>query len=303
MGHDQGEDDSVFDFLYIDSQRIALFLSQFGQYGHLTALTKSATISSTREGGVDVKLAKFEGSEGEQSTLSEQFSAQWVAPLTFLDEADQRRMIVRGLQDARIGQLVLAEGSLEVRDLTIIKKAFALPAMKDHIASQSTLAASNNTRQARRRNERAREQRPKKEFSPEQFGLEFLGELPHALHASLRTGHERIWCSLREDSLLVSAADLFLKHGVKISGHWNMLGILDALPDSNQPVTDVDAQSRFDEAQQAIPQGELSGLMTVITQGFGGLIDGIAPLARMFLGRHADAYGLTPLMIFREVAR
>src|SRR5713226_8037314 len=84
------KDVSVFDFLYIDSQRISLFLSQFSQYGHLTALAKSVTASSSTAGGVDIKLAKIEGTEAEQTTLSKQYDAQWIAPLTFLDQADQR---------------------------------------------------------------------------------------------------------------------------------------------------------------------------------------------------------------------
>lgn len=302
MALDQGADDSVYDFLYIDSRRIALFISQFSQYGHLTSLTRSRTESATASGGLDVKLAKINSGEAESTTLERQFDAQWVAPLTFLDQANQRGMIVKQIASARMGQLVLARGDLEVRDLTIIKRAFALPAMQAHLSSAGTRQRPHQSRAERRREQREKPETSGKEFSPEEFGLQFLAELPHALHATLNDGRSRIWCSLREDALLVSVSDLFLKHGVKISGQWNMLGILDALPDAGRDTTSEDAEAEFQKAQAAMPQGDVATLVTLVTQGFGGFIDGIAPLARIFLGRHSDAFGMTPLLIFREIS-
>src|SRR4051794_34309148 len=133
MARDQEKEDSVFDFLYIDSCRIALFLSQFSQYGHLTSLTRTRTESATSSGALDIKLAKIDGSESESSTLNRQFDAQWVAPLSFLDQARQRGMI-KALTDGRIGNLVIVDGELEIRDLTIIKRAFEFPAMRTQMA-------------------------------------------------------------------------------------------------------------------------------------------------------------------------
>ena len=60
-----------------------------------------------------------------------------------------------------------------------------------------------------------------------------------------------VWTSLKEDALIVSAADLTLKHGTAIAGTWNMLGILDALPDHNAAgeltVSGEDLQDRVGE--------------------------------------------------------
>jgi hypothetical protein len=109
--------------------------------------------------------------------------------------------------------------------------------------------------------------------------LEVLKILPHGLQARLLTkDQKRIWCGLHDGSLVGSASDLMLKHGSTISGEWNMLGVLDAEPDS-------DAND-----QSAVPQDEVAFFLT-----------SLAPFARTALGRPATAYGMTPLVIFREV--
>jgi hypothetical protein len=306
MAREPERNDSVFDFLYIDSRRIALFLSQFGQYGHLKSLTRSVGENSKTGGGIDLKIAKVEYGEGADSSLKKEYDAQWVAPLSFLDQANQRGMIKRGLDGARIGELVLASGSLEIRDLAIIRKMFAMPSMKASMSAQQNIPVPRKSRDDRLGRRGGRDvQQPRQETppTPADFGLELLAELPHALHAVIGADTRRVWCSLREDSLLVAPSDLFLKHGVHVSGTWNILGILDALPDEDLgEITPENVQLEFQQAQSAMPQGEFGGIMTLVTQGFGGFIDGMAPFVRMLLGRPSRAHGFTPLLIFREVS-
>src|SRR5436305_1846102 len=117
MAQDPEKGDSVYDFLYVDARRIAVFLSQFEQYGHLTSLTRTVSETSSASGGVSVVAAKLDTAASEQSSQTRQFDPQWLVPLAFLDKADQRGMIVRDLGDARIGQLVLISGRLAMFDL------------------------------------------------------------------------------------------------------------------------------------------------------------------------------------------
>lgn len=300
MGQDRKEADSVYDFLYIDSKRIALFLSQFGNYGHLTALTKTSTDTKTVDGKVDIKLASMGSHETGQTGLSKQYDAQWVAPLTFLDEAAARNMIERDISAAGFGNLVLASGQLEVRDLRMIIKAFNLPSMKALLQStnQEPPVGDHRDRRERRRDRHSKQDAPMRESAEQAFGTDFMTLLPHGTQAILRGQRDHVWCGLKEDCLITSTSELFLNHGVKIPGRWNILGILDARPDdvAGPP------EQQFEAAKSAMPN-DSSGLFTLVTQGFGGFIDGIAPLARMMLGRNSTSYGITPLLIFREITR
>jgi hypothetical protein len=300
MAQDPKKADSVYDFLYIDSKRIALFLSQFSNYGHLTALTKTATDTKSIDGKVDVKIASVESHEIGQSGLSKQYDAQWVAPLTFLDEADQRNMIERDIGAAGFGNLVLASGELEVRDLRMIMQALNLPAMKALQSTPEAPPVDRRERNERRRNRPREQNLPTQAEAQQAFGSEFMGLLPHGTQAMLRSEKAQVWCGLKEDCLITSSSELFLSHGVKIPGRWNILGILDARPDAIAEFGTPEQE--YEIAKAAVPSAD-TGLLTIVTQGFGGFIDGIAPLARMMLGRSSASYGMTPLLIFREISR
>ena len=101
----QEKADSLYDFLYVDLSRIQLFNSQFSQYGHITELTRSTMTSSSSGGGMDVKIVKAEAFEEESTKIQKRYDTQFVAPLSFLDHA--QNMIVRDLSKAGIGQFVL----------------------------------------------------------------------------------------------------------------------------------------------------------------------------------------------------
>src|SRR4051812_39282654 len=112
MAQGQSGDDSVYDFLYVDARRIGLLLSQFGQEGVLTELTRHAQTDSETGGGLDLKIVKMDSTEGETKALTRRFDPQWLLPLRFLDLA--KEMLVRDVSKAGIGQLILASGSLGI---------------------------------------------------------------------------------------------------------------------------------------------------------------------------------------------
>lgn len=280
------KEDSVFDFLYVDSRRVAVFLSQFGQFGHLTQIIKSATDSSKAGGGFDVKVAKMDTSETATESIQKQFDAQWVAPLAFLDEANKRGMIVRHLAQARIGQLVLDSGTLSVTDLSIVKEMWKLPAIRSMILQGAETAIQTSTlpRAERRRNEKHNTETATTEPSPVDAGIELISILPHSIQARLVGDSGQIWCNLRDDGIIVSSSDLLLKHGVNIAGKWNIIGILDAFPDDALPET----------TNVSVTQGAIIPLVALFEAG-------IVPFTRALLGRPASSYGMTPILIFREV--
>ena len=231
MERDQERDDSVYDFLYVDARRIARFLSQFEQFGHLTSLTRTVSESSTRGGGVNVHVAKLDGSVGTQTTQTRQFDPQWLAPLSFLDQAGQRGMIIRGLDSARIGQLVLVTGDLTVFDLSLFKELWPLQSVRSAILG-AAMSTEGATAPSPSRHERRRQEREKPSSSqlasPFEAGFELLKVLPHGMLAVIRHGGLDVWSSLREADMVVSPSDLLLNHGVRIAGSWAMLGIRDS---------------------------------------------------------------------------
>ncbi len=85
--------------------------------------------------------------------------------------------------------------------------------------------------------------------------------------------------------MIGTPADLFLKHGTLITGTWNIVGILDAMPD--------------DENVGSAGKAEGLGLVNGV---LGGVLNALAPMAREF-GRPHGAYGITPLVIYRMTRR
>lgn len=268
------KDDSVYDFLYVDSRRIGLLLSQLGQDGVLTELTRATDTSSETGGGLDLKVVKTDIKEGEKVSLTRRFDPQWLMPLRFLDLAQE--MVVREIDQVRVGQLSLVSGSLAILDLGTLKALWDMPGV------QKLMAAGMKDHQVGGdRNAQARAEAQK--LALLKMITDILKVLPHGVQARLRTtAKDTVWCGLQETSLIGSAADLLLKHGAALSGTWNILGILDALPDS--------ASDDASAALIAELQGEVAHMVATL-----------APVARSSFGRPAQAYGMTPLLIFRRV--
>jgi hypothetical protein len=91
-----------------------------------------------------------------------------------------------------------------------------------------------------------------------------------------------MWSSLVPEGVVGTVSDLSLKHGADISGDWSVLGVLDAVPDSIPaalPVSNVNPAESFET-----------------------LIKNFANITRTALGRPAEAYGATALLIFRQVS-
>lgn len=279
---------SVYDFLYVDQQRLAQFESQFSRYGNLTSLTRSVSELSSSGRVLNIHVAKVDTTTSGQTSQTRAFDPQWLAPLSFLDEAEGRGMIVRDLAAARIGQLALVSGVLTLFDLSLIQKLWNIGSFKAAILRAVAEAAPGDAapdEQRRHRPPRGPERRSGAP-SPEDAAFDMLKHLPHAVLATIAQGQDTIWTTLKDGCLAVSAADLLLKHGARISGRWNMIGILDAMPD--------------EEADMAATEAEI--LAPFSLGALGAMVSGLAPAVRAVLGRPGHAFGMTPLLIFREVA-
>jgi hypothetical protein len=185
-------------------------------------------------------------------------------------------MLVRDISKAGIGQFVLASGSVSIIDLMMMKEAWNLKEVKQ-------LATIGAKKSADSRRERRVTESNSDPFGPGQnieflFGL--LKLMPHGMQIQMSTGSHSLWSALDAKGFVTPPSDLSLNHGSHLPGTWNVLGILDALP------------------------GEaLSGPSATEHSLVGNLTNTIQPLARQLIGRPPTSYGLTPILIFREVTR
>jgi hypothetical protein len=234
---------------------------------------------------VNLHVAKMDTALSGQTAQTRQFDAQWIAPLSFLDRANERGMISRGLDQARIGRLVLVTGELALFDLSVIQSMWGI----SHVKTILINAMAGAQTQLVSRPERRKLEKPSaRKASPElEAAIELLKLSPHRVLATIRAGGQCVWSSLTENGLMVPASDLMLKHGIAISGLWSMVGVIDALPD------DINGESAHQSAQAGAAESLGS---------FGVIIGGLAPAIRGMLGRPKDAFGMTPLLIFREVS-
>lgn len=282
-------------FLYHDSRRIGSFLAQFEGDGHLQQMTrnkdgsrgKRETSGHEAKGNVGIAGGKLHGSTDTTLDMSEGYSKvfdpYWANARAFLDHLSDHDMIQRDMAKAQLGQFVLAKGWLSILDLAMFKDAWKLPAIqrKVHEGAAPTKKVSQMTAAERKAHQ---EQKDNSELM-----LEMIQIMPHSVHATMITSGEDaklLWCTLREEYLVIPASDIVLAHGAMMPGEWSIMGILNAQPEflTPQPETETNQEPGF---MQSVV-GQVSKL--------------IAPIVRVALGRPAAAHAITPLLIFREVA-
>lgn len=291
---------SVFDFLYHDARRVGSFLAQFSTYGVLSGVTtteavgRAATTRATGGAGVGfVTVAKARVAlelgvtDDERDAAERTFDPLWTNARTLLDYLAARDLIQRDVHAARLGQFVLATGSLIVLDVTMLKTAWDKPTVKRRILQ----GAEGNTLPAKPKG-KGRHGPQSQEKLDAQLLIELLTVFPHSIQAHLIGDDFSAWYSLAESSLVGMSSDLVLKHGALVPGEWNVLGIMDARPDPRDPADDDEAGLTAFDLAVADSAGT----------AIGNVAARIAPIARQLLGRPRQSYGMTPLLIFREVS-
>lgn len=295
------EQSSVYDFLYHDARRIAAFLAQFNTYGILNsvkaqeAVGRSSSTKASSKADINlVALAKagvaVDGTvtDDEKDATEQTFDPLWKNATTLLDYLAERKLIKRNLDAARIGEFVLLTGRLAAFDLGMLKEAWKLPAFKKAMIAGANQANAQET-SSTNRHERRKEQKfsaTNKVSVENEAAVEFLSILPHTVQGTVRASDKTVWFNLREDSMIISPAELLLKHGMSIAGEWSVIGVLDAHPYADTNEIDI-----YDQLIAAMSIGEL--LSSLGTLG---------PIIRNMLGRPQNAFGITPLMIFRQIS-
>ena len=300
--------DSVYDFLYHDARRVGSFLAQFDPSGHLTSLKQTETAESgsgmrfnatasanavVARGGATIEDQR---TAGEKETLERAYDPLWTNARELLNFLADRNMVHRNMARARIGQFVVVSGALSILDLGIVKFTWDVQGLRSIIERgvadflESDLREKVASAPDLNANKLMGNQKLSKNIRDEANKLGklvtgLLSKLPHTIQARLLTNDgQTIYGGLQESGLTGSSTDLMLKNGLVVQGTWSILGVLDALPDK---------ASAADDESDIAPE-LVGGMLTI-------LLGALAPFMRQ-VGRPPEAYGVTPLLIFREVS-
>lgn len=296
--HEEHQKNSVYDFLYNDTRRVGAFLSQFDDAG---LLEKHIQHEGASRGGAKGWKASVGGSvfgagsaqvyvengpkKGGFEAAERVYDPLWQNSLSLLDFLADRDMLVReDVSQARMGQFVLLSGKLSLYDLELLHKIWDEPFVKEKMKSRLFPDDITGNRQERRTSQKKNRSQSKEIDDNINGLLSFMNLLPHLIQVNLAChNNKHVWGTLSEMGMVGSTADLFLKHGVNISGKWFILGVLDALPHDKEG-TNLAADENI---------GDLSPLTTLLRD--------IAKVSSSLGGKPPGHYGVTPLMIFREV--
>lgn len=297
---DEQRTDSVFDFLYYDANRVASLLSQFDRSGHLTGLTQSEAVDrrvgdasqiEAKGGWAPVAQAggskKWDNAEGTSRGSVRTYDPRWANALEFLDYADGHGIIQKDITSARIGQIVLFSGDLSIFDLSIFAGMWSKPAIKK--ALLKSLQQTGNPPGLNKHARDAARAQKQAALDEAEVAIELISILPHVTEAALTAADDSVsvWFTLGEAGMAVPTANLFLKHGLTVPGDWNVVGILDAQPEA-------DEELHLYAAYQLMAGVRIN----TFTKELGANL--VGPI-RNILGRPTHSFGLTPLLLFREV--
>ncbi|EKZ5661560.1 hypothetical protein REX01_000691 [Klebsiella aerogenes] len=273
VGHESQNTDSLYDFLYVDSDRASNLITQLYAPGVMTSIKRISTEGekSLKGGGFDVKIAKGNVSVEDAITHTQEklFDASWALPINLLDKLSELDLINIGIDRQKLGKIVLIRGKISFFDISFFSKSMPF--------ISRVLTASS--------------QPQKKKINPENleisegltFGMmkDLLDIIPNTLQVDFIDNQgNNIWMTIDRENFTINPDDMALKYGGGIPGEWFVLGLVDALP--NYMYND---------------DGDLELPLNPIKDGLKEMLSGIQEMA----GRSSSAYGMTPIILFRKI--
>lgn len=286
MASDPEKADSVYDVLYADTFRLSSLLSQFSEDGLVTELTRSVEDGAALTGGMNLRIVKVDATGSDKHAQSQKIDPRWLLPLLFLDRA--KDIIQRDIEVASVGSIILATGKLLVVDIGLLQGIYDKPALKRQMMKALTPSRDNADGN---RHERRSQKAIKPDTTDQESIVEILSMLPHTPHVNIVTEAFAVWSTIDPANMVGTVSDLTLKHGSMVAGAWSMVGVLDARP------LEENADGTFDGMLTPMEMVRVG----ILSENFWKVANAIAEPARETLGRPTGSYGVTPLIIFREI--
>lgn len=267
MAQDSQNTECLFDFLYIDRDRINSYCAQLFDDGVLTSVKKIARHDNTKNAELTAQavVAKLtaEGHETTSSGQERQFEAGWSNVISVIAELNGKGFLSDDLEKSSVGSLVLLQGRIAVVDIGLAQQLYT-PAIQAHFVDVKITHAN-----------KAQVEKDKKTMAV-LGGV--LKALPPVVQMYLETANGNlIWTTINPSFLTINTNDIGLKYGSRVDGEWRVMGLIDAKP-SNKSDRAVHVQNEF-----------LSGLNQVIED------------IRTHVGRPGNAWGMTPVAIYRTI--
>jgi hypothetical protein len=259
----------LFDYIYLDRDKLAAYSAQIFDHG---ALTSIKSVSGTQEhtgtkldGGIPKLLS---GEASEQVSLNESlersFDAAWALPLNVINGLDEMGLVHRDITKANYGQMVLVKGAIQLIDLRMLQNLWGL--IVNHTLGE--LPASTPAHK-----------KAKQAAAAEAKNMaELVSKLPHSLQFKMNGENASVWSTLQPEHMIINPFDFAMKHGASIKGEWHMLAVVDAKPN------DVEDDTMFNS-----PSPIEAGFLVMISQ------------LKVLMGRQDGDYGVTPVAVFRKI--
>lgn len=275
MGQESQSTDSLYDFLYVDTERASRIIAQLYAPGVVTSIKNisSEGEKSVKQGGVDLKVAKGGLSVEDAITQTQEklFDSSWSLPINLLDKLSESQLIKKGIEGQNLGQLVLIEGQISFFDISFFQRS--IPFISKMFLNQHNDAKKGKKISA--------------DNIPLADGLTFgmvkdlLDIIPDGIQIDfIDENGNNIWMTINRENFTINPDDMALKYGDIIPGVWYALGLVDALPNHLYK----------DYTPAEFPSNDMkSGLKLMLS----GLQDAV--------GRSSEAYSVTPIVLFRKI--
>jgi len=274
MVQDSPNTGSLYDYLYIDKERVSALTAQLFAMGVITSVKQSSQESDKSQAKANLKIpfvsAQLSADEAISRTQERMFDSSWSLPLNLLDKLSEDGRIKRDISDAKLGDLVLVSGMMKLFDAEMVHTF--MPAFKKvtQINMKNTKNQSEkNVLKAQLTNLENAEEMVK--FLPKSTQIDFAD-----------SDGNLIWMSVDPNNLTIGSGDIALKYGPLIPSEWHVIGYIDAYPN--------DRLDNPNAPYPSIPNELKNGMDTLLM------------LMRTLMGRSEESYGMTPLMIFRAVS-
>lgn len=267
----------LLDFLYADHERVASFLAQIEGRGSLKESATAGTQQSKEGKKAGLKLGIAEGNLGSEREWGKEvrltYDPLWANSRKLIDYFEKEQ----DLSEFTLGQLRVITGNLIAYDFSAISSMMNAESMVDFIARG---VSGNDDDHSRKKPQSLAEK--KKEAV---VIRELMRGLPLGIGFILVSETSHFWFSVKREYLSLYDLDIPFKFPTHVSGIWSVLGVIDALPSDHV------------EGLQRVIQKNIDGLMPSMALNMMQITGAIVGM----FGRPLPAYGLSPLVVYREV--
>ncbi len=264
----------VYDYLYADHEKVAAILSQLEDDGAPRETTIRGQRSKDSRSGIAGRFAGFGGdassNRGLQYEVRQVHDPLWINSRRLIDAVGD----TKGSIPYEIGQIRTISGELMAFDQSVFPKLMSAGSMRD-IMAKSIDDSSDKKKKT-----------PHEKKNEAEVIQTYISTLGLGIQFVLFGCDAGFWFNINRDFLYLNETDIPLKHPILVSGKWNVLGIIDALPNDHFAIEHLDdAAGGGDHVPSMISHlGQL-----------------IATTSIMF-GRRSASYGIKPLAIYREIS-